>query len=129
MGPGTLENAGGVVSVTLTLNSVAVEGWPEASLAVQETWVAPSLKVLPVSGVQVTVGDGSTASLAVGRVKETTAPLALVASADTSACPDRVGGVVSVTLTLNSVAAEVRPEASLAVQETWVAPSLKVLPE
>jgi hypothetical protein len=51
----------------------------EPSFAVHVTFVVPSGKVLPELGVQLTVGDGSTASLADAE-KVTVAPDAPVAS-------------------------------------------------
>jgi hypothetical protein len=95
---------------------------------VQETVVFPSGKVAPDPGLQETVGDGSSASVAVAE-KVTTAPLAEVASAVVRPGTDTVGGVPSWTVTLNVPGAEVLPEASVAVQETPVVPIGKALPE
>ena len=56
-----------VVSCTVTLNVDCVE-LPDASVAVQVTSVVVIANVVPDAGLQVTVGAGSTASLAVGLV-------------------------------------------------------------
>ena len=55
---------GGVVSLTATLNE-AVDLLRLASVAVHETEVVPRANIEPDAGVQLTVGDGSTLSLAV----------------------------------------------------------------
>jgi hypothetical protein len=55
---------GGVVSVTAILNE-AVDLLPLASDAVHETAVVPRANIEPDAGVQLTVGAGSTLSVAV----------------------------------------------------------------
>ena len=64
---GVPESVGAVVSCTVTLNVVCDE-LPDASVAVQVTSVVVIANVVPDAGLQATVGDGSTASLAVGLV-------------------------------------------------------------
>jgi hypothetical protein len=95
---------------------------------VHETVVLPSGNVAPDPGLQETVGDESSASVAVAE-KVTTAPLPEVASAVVRPGTERVGGVPSWTVTLNVPGAEVLPDASVAVQETPVVPSGKTAPE
>src|SRR5207245_3378446 len=70
---------GGVVSATVTVN-VLVLVFPEESFAVIVTVVTPSANVLPEAGLAVTTGAGSTASVADGKAKLTTAPAGDVAS-------------------------------------------------
>jgi hypothetical protein len=74
------EIVGATVSRTTTENeSVAL--LLLASVAVQVTCVVPMANVVPLAGVQDTLGDGSTASVAVGVENETVAPALDVASA------------------------------------------------
>jgi hypothetical protein len=97
---GMLENAGAVVSTTVTVNPNALDVFPEESRPVQLTVVEPSANVLPETRVQVTVGLGSTLSLAV-TVKATAAPEGPVASAVWFPGPLRVGAEPSVTVIVN----------------------------
>ena len=92
----------------------------------QFTVVAPNGKALPDAGTQVTVGFGSTASVAAG-LYVTLAPLALVHSR--VRLPHvSVGGLVSRTVTVNEHDA-VRAALSVAVQFTVAVPSAKTLPD
>jgi hypothetical protein len=81
-------------SVTVTLNAVEA-AWPLESLAEQLTLDVPIAKVDPEAGVQVTVTDPSTASVAVGFVYATAAPADDVASAPTGGAVPKTGGSVS----------------------------------
>ncbi len=97
---------GGVVSTTVTLKDWAALvfagfAW---SLAVQETFVVPSGNVAPEAGLQLTLGLGSTLSVAV-TVKLTAAPAELVASAVRFERPARTGGVLSATVMVNEAVA------------------------
>jgi O-glycosyl hydrolase len=85
---------GGVVSETVTVKDLGVAALPLASCALQVTVVMPIANVEPDAGLQVTVGFGSTASVAVA-VNETGAPVELVA--ETAMLPGTVmvGGIVS----------------------------------
>ena len=51
----------------LRYDRAALAELPDASVAVQRTAVVPTGNVLPLDGLQLTVGLGSTTSLAVGR--------------------------------------------------------------
>jgi len=86
-------SVGGVVSwmVTLKLPLVVL---PALSVAEQSTLVVPSGNVLPEAGVQDTVTEPSTMSVAEAE-KETTAPDGPVASAVISPGRVRIGAVVS----------------------------------
>jgi hypothetical protein len=117
---------GGVVSCTVTVNDF-VDVFELASEAEQCTVVTPSGKVLPDSGTQLIVGDGSTVSTAVA-VYETTAPPGPVASAVISAGTVITGGVVSWIFTWNDAVAVFENE-SVALQFTVVVPSGKTLPD
>ena len=64
VGP-SLVMVGGVLSCTVTVKE-SVAPLFAASVAVQVTVVVPKAKVEPLAGVQLTVGLGSTASVAVG---------------------------------------------------------------
>jgi hypothetical protein len=116
---------GPVVSVTVTVKDAAPL-LPFVSVAVQLTVVAPSEKVDPLAGVQVTARGPSTPSLAVA-VKLNTAPVALVASTVAFAGTVTTGPVVSVTVTVKE-ADPVLLLVSVAVHVTVVAPSGKVDP-
>ena len=63
-----------LTTVTVKLHSAA---WPQMSPAVQVTVVSPTGKVLPLGGLQTTVGGGLQPPLA-ELAKVTTAPVALV---------------------------------------------------
>lgn len=123
---GTLVMVGGVVSTTLTVNE-PVLCFALASVALQLTVVEPSGKDEPEAGVQLTVGLGSTMSLADAE-NPTVAPALLVASAVTVPGRFKVGAVVSVTVTVNGGAVLVFPCASVALHVTLVVPSGNVLP-
>jgi len=58
-------STGGVVSSMVTVNVPGSEALRDASVAVQLTVVAPRANAPPLAGKQTTVGDGSTASVAV----------------------------------------------------------------
>jgi hypothetical protein len=105
-----------------------VDGLPAASTAVTVTWVVPTGKRLPEAGLEVTVGEAVTASVAVAAGRVTVALLALVACAVTGAGQVSVGGVVSRTTTLK-VQVDWLPEVSVALAVTWWVPREKVLPE
>lgn len=115
---------GGVVSRIVTLK-VALAALAEKSVAVQDTVVVPRAKVEPDE--QKTIGDGSTMSVAVAE-KVTEAPLGLVASTVMSDGRDRIGGVVSTTVTVKP-AVLILPEASIAAHWTRVEPRANVEPE
>jgi hypothetical protein len=125
---GTLLNIGGVVSTTVTSKDCValVFGGFAWSLAVQETFVVPSGNVLPEAGLQLTLGLGSTLSVAV-TANVTTAPAELVASAVRFARPDSTGAALSETVIVNEAVARF-PDKSVAVHVTVVVPSGKVLP-
>src|SRR6476619_310693 len=90
------------------------------------TVVPPSANWLPDAGVQVTVTDGSTASLTSGASNGTIAPVLLVASTATSACACNTGAVLSATVILKLALAWL-PAESLAAHCTVVAPSANTL--
>lgn len=93
----------------MTVNVFAADVFPEWSEAVHETVVLPSGKVAPELGLQETVGEASSVSVAVA-VNVTTAPLPEVASAVVRPGTVRVGGVLSRTVTSNVAGADVLPE-------------------
>jgi hypothetical protein len=108
---------GGVVSTTVTVKDPVA--WLEReSFAVHTTVVAPNGNALPEAGPHVGVTAPSTMSDAVAE-KETIAPPGPVASAVTGAGSDRVGAVVSRTVTVNEPLAWFWRE-SVAVQVTVV---------
>ena len=119
---------GPVVSPTCTLKVSGVAAFPLESLALQETAVSPSGKVAPEAGEQITTTGPSTASVAVGFVYVTVAPVDDVASAFTSACAAITGPVVSPTLTWNEPVA-VLSAWSVEEQLTVVEPIGKVEPD
>jgi hypothetical protein len=94
---------------------------------VQLTVVVPGAKVLPEAGVQVTVGDGSTKSVAVAE-NNTTAPAGDVAETVISLGTVKFGAVVSFTVTWKLLL-PVLPCASVAEQVTDVMPRANVEPE
>jgi hypothetical protein len=116
---------GPVVSATVTVNDAAPV-FPFASVAVHVTVVAPSGKVDPLAGVQLTATLPFTRSFAVA-VKVKLAPVALVASTVTFAGTVTPGPVVSVTVTVKD-AAPLLVFVSVAVQVTVVGPSGNVDP-
>jgi hypothetical protein len=92
---------------------------------VQVTGVVPIGKVLPLGGLQFTVGGGLHPPVA-ELVKKTTAPLELVAA--TVMLDEQVRAIgVCVTVTWNEQLVEF-PQVSLAVANTVVVPIGKVLP-
>src|SRR5215831_4595821 len=107
--------------------SVAVELLPEASIALSVTVVVPIANVLPDVGVPVTVGCGSTRSVATA-VYVTTAPVGPVASTLIGDGGSSVGALVSRTVT-TKLPLDWFPEASRAVQSTSVDPTANVLPD
>jgi hypothetical protein len=91
---------GGVVSPTVTVK-LACALFPCVSVAVQVTVVVAIGNMDPESGTQVTGRLPSTASVAVGYVYVTTAPLGPVAvAAILAGVPVKTGGVVSTTVTV-----------------------------
>lgn len=125
MFPGTVM-LGGVVSTTETENDPD-PALPPASTAEQCTVVAPSGNVEPLGGVQVIATGPSTRSYAEAEY-ETDAPAGPVASAVMLDGRERVGGVVSTTVTVKPADA-LLPASSVAVHETLVGPSGNVDPE
>ncbi len=119
-------SVGAVVSETTTWKT-SVPVLPLASFAVQVTDVEPAGKPVPEAGEHVTVGAGSTASVAVGAVYVTVVD-GPVAGAVTSACAAIAGAVVSWTTTWNVVTGVALPLASVAVQVTSWAPSASIVP-
>src|SRR4051794_9426586 len=119
----------GWAAFTRTLNVRGALLLPRESLEVQLTAVSPTGNNAPVAGEQVTATVPSTRSKAVGVAYVTGAPAGLVAVTVMSAgTPASVGGVVSVTVTVNEADA-VLPLESVAVHVTVVAPSANVEPE
>src|SRR6478672_11523257 len=57
-------SAGGVVSVTVTVNAFGAETFPEKSVAVQATVVSPTGNMEPEAGEHAVVGAGSRSSVA-----------------------------------------------------------------
>lgn len=125
---GMFESVGAVVSLTVTLK-LPLAVLPRLSAAVQVTVVSPMPKTPPETGEQLTATFPSTASAAVGKLKEAFAPFAPVASIVWSdGILESIGAVVSATVTLKLALAEF-PALSTAVQVTLVVPMAKVLPE
>jgi hypothetical protein len=121
-----IEVVGAVVSLTVTVNEpLAV--LPLVSETEQLTVVVPSGNVEPEAGVQLTVREPSTRSVAVA-VNDTTLPAALVASTVMFGGSVNVGAVVSLTVTVND-AVPVLPAESVAEQFTVVVVIGKVEPE
>jgi hypothetical protein len=116
---------GGVVSFTVTVNK-AEPALLCVSVAVHVTVVVPSGKVEPLDGVQLTGRAPSTLSVADAEYAKT-APADPVASTVTSPGTVSVGGVLSVTVTVNEVEPAL-PCVSVAVQATVVVPSGNVEP-
>ena len=114
------------MSCTVTLK-LPFTAFPLESDAEHATEVVAIANVLPEGGTHVTLSAPSTISFAVA-VKFTTAPAALVASTVISAGRERVGAVVSCTVTVKLPALELSAW-SVAVQETEVTPMGKVAPE
>jgi hypothetical protein len=100
---------------------------PTLSVAEQLTVVVPTGKVEPEAGVQVGVSAPSTGSVAV-TVKLTTAPPAFVAATVMFAGVVSVGGVDSLTVTVNEFFPTL-PVVSVAVQLTVVVPIGNVDPD
>jgi hypothetical protein len=113
--------AGASASTTVTVNEhVAV--FPEVSVAVQVTVVVPFGNADPDAGEQTTEARPQL-SLPVGMVHVTTAlqsPGSVFATMFAGQ-PERVGGIASVTVTLNEHVATL-PEVSAAVYVTTVVP-------
>src|SRR5215207_10915831 len=114
---------GAVVSETTTLKEPSAL-LPDASVAVQETVVSPSAKVLPEDGVQITSTGPSTTSVAAAWYS-IVAPFAPWASMLMSSGRSSCGPVVSVTITLKLPLA-LLPARSSAEQVTCVVPRAKV---
>src|SRR5438876_85885 len=117
---------GGVVSTTVTVKEF-IPVLPLPSLAEQVTVVAPSGKLLPETGVQVTGTDPAQTSSALA-VKLTVASPPPVHSAEMGAGTVTTGAAVSLTVTVKE-ALPVFPLPSLAEQVTVVVPSAKLLPD
>jgi hypothetical protein len=100
----------------------------DASFAVQETVVVPSGNVAPETWSHETVGDGSTASVAV-TVNGTLAPPGPVASAVMFAGTESVGGVASTSVTVTVKVAVPVLIPSLAEHVTVVVPTAKFEPD
>ena len=98
-----------------------------ASVAEQLTSVAPSGKIAPETGWQMTGTAPLTRSEALAE-KETPTPPGPAASSVRSAGRTSTGAVVSITITENE-ADPVRPPESVALQVTFVVPRWKVFPE
>jgi hypothetical protein len=111
---------------TVTLNDPDAE-LPALSFAEQDTVVVPNGNVEPEAGVQVTVTEPSTRSVAEAE-NFTTAPLELVAGAVISAGSCNFGGVLSTTVTLNEAEA-VFPALSVTEHDTVVEPNANVEPD
>ena len=118
--------SGAVVSTTVTVND-AVLLLPDASVAVHVIVCVPSGKK-PDPPSQVTVGEGSTRSLAVAAGTTTFAPPVVLPSTVKSAGSDRVGGVVSTTVIVN-VPLLLLPDASVAVHVIVCGPPSAKNPE
>jgi hypothetical protein len=118
---------GGVVSRTVTVK-LSLALFPEPSVAVQLTVVVPSGNVLPDPWLQEGVRPPLTVSEAETPEKPTLAPDGPVASAVFAPGTVMLGGVVSFTLTLADAVLVSPVLVSVAVQETEVVPSGKVLP-
>jgi hypothetical protein len=116
---------GPIVSATVTVK-LFVPTLARLSVAVHVTVVAPSGKVAPLAGVQLTATAPSITSVA-DTLKVNAVPARLVASTLAFAGTVTTGPVVSVTVTVNA-ADPVLPRASVAVHVTVVAPSGNVAP-
>jgi len=95
---------GAVVSLTVTVKDFAVALFPCRSLAVHVTVVAPNGNVAPLDGVQLTVTLLSKLSVA-DAMNVNGAPLGPVASTVAFAGTVITGAVVSITVTVNVLAA------------------------
>ena len=130
-GGGVVGGGGGGVPTTPCLSTVTVklfeELFPLASVAVHVTFVLPIANVDPESGLQPTVGFGSTVSVADAE-NVTTAPRELEAPASRLPGAVRTGAVVSRTLTVK-LAVDVFPEASVAEHVTGVTRMKKFEPD
>ena len=102
---------------------------PAASIASHSMAVEPMANRLPEARSQVATPGPSTASLVVGAVNVTCAPVGPVASVVTSSCGAMTGGVVSTTLTTKWVCAAWLPAASTASHLMVVEPSGNRPPE
>ena len=109
------------MTVTVKLQLVVV---PQESVAVQVTVLVPMGKVLPLRGLQVTIG-GEHPPVA-KQLKKTVAPFGL--AAETVRLEEQMSVIgVWTTVTWNEQLAEL-PQVSLAVQVTVLVPIGKVLP-
>ena len=113
-------STGAVVSSTVTVKLLLLVLF-EASFALQFTCVVPrSKKPVPLS--QLTLGDGSTMSVAVAAGIVTVAPPRVLPSTVMFAGTVSTGAVVSLTVTF-CVAVPVLPAASVALQVTECVPT------
>jgi hypothetical protein len=120
---------GAVVSTTVTVKLAGAEVLLAASVAVQDTSVEPSANVEPELWSQLTLGDGSTRSVAVTE-NVTAAPPRPVASAVTGPLgTDTAGAVMSAKTTVTLKVALPGFTPSLAVHVTTVVPTAKCVPD
>lgn len=112
--------------VTVTLNE-PLALLPFASATEHATTVVPTGNVAPEAGEQLGAREPLTVSVALAAYV-TTAPDSVVAWTETFAGSDKVGGVVSRTVTVKLAEPEL-PRLSLATQVTVIAPSGNVDPE
>ncbi|HVC88943.1 MAG TPA: hypothetical protein VNC40_16170 [Gaiellaceae bacterium] len=123
------EIVGGVVSATVTGNCV-VAVMLCASVAVHVTVVVPSGNVAPLVWSQPTVTASPGTSVAVGVLKLTAAPDALVASAVIGAGTFWNVGTGAVTVTVNETGVDRLPAGSRAWQvATPDPPEARIVPE
>jgi hypothetical protein len=115
----------GGAKTEMTKETLAV--LPALSAAVQVTVVSPTGKKVPGGTSHATATGPSMVSTAVGRSKETAAPLASGAVTVNDAGCERAGGVWSVTVMMSETTATL-PAASWAEQRTSVVPSGKSEP-
>ncbi len=125
--PGTLVNAGPLLSFTVTLND-APPGMPPVSTALQVTVVVPRANVAPEAGAQVGVIAPSWASLAVA-AKRTFAPVGPIASTVMSAGTVTTGGVFGGFTVIVKLALATLFRVSVAEQPTVVVPTANELPD
>ena len=122
---GVIVTAGGAWSATVTLNE-PVAWLPASSVAVHETLVVPTLKMLPDAGVHRI--DTLVSAMSVAVVTNATgAPDGLMASVNGTTGSVSTGGVVSTTETFALVVPSF-PAASMALQVSVWPPSDSVTP-
>jgi hypothetical protein len=126
--PGPGLKTGPVESLTVTLNELGALVLLERSVAVQLTGVAPTENGPGEGGLQVTVGDGSTMSLAETRPEKSNDVFGPVAETSWAPGTETVGAVVSVTVT-RKVPSTGPPRESVPEHATVVAPTGKSEPD